>query len=80
VAGLVLRHSGALVGTGLLLGLLGAWSATRVLRSLLYEVEPVDPVVFVSLSVALLVVAFAASAAPAVRARRVDPLVALRSE
>jgi putative ABC transport system permease protein len=80
IAALVLPYSSALVGAGLGLGLLGAWSTTRVLRSLLYEVEPSDPVVFASLTIATVLVAFAASAVPALRATRVDPLIALRSE
>jgi len=80
VAALVLRHSAALVGSGLGLGFLGAWSATGVLRSLLYEVEPTDPVVFLSLAAATVLVAFAATAVPALRATRVDPLDALRHE
>jgi len=80
VAGLVLRHSAALVGLGLTIGLLGAFAATRVLRSLLYEVEPTDPVVFAVLSLATLLSAFVASALPAIRATRVDPIIALKSE
>ncbi len=80
IAALVLPHSATLVGVGLGLGLLGAWSTTRVLRALLYEVEPTDPVVFVSLTVATVLVAFAASALPALRATRVDPLIALKAE
>jgi putative ABC transport system permease protein len=80
VAALVLRHGGVLVGLGLALGLLGAWSTTRVLRSLLFEVQPTDPVVFVALALVTMAVAFVASAIPALRATRVDPLVALKSE
>jgi predicted permease len=80
VLAMILRHSAALVGSGLGLGVLGAWSATGVLRSLLYEVEPTDPAVFLSLAGATVLVALAASAVPALRATRVDPLVALRHE
>lgn len=80
IAVLVLPYSATLVGVGLAMGLLGGWSTTRVLRSLLSEVEPTDPVVFASLTIATVLVAFAASAVPALRATRVDPLIALRSE
>jgi putative ABC transport system permease protein len=80
VAALVLRHSGLLVGLGIGLGLIGALATTRVLRALLYEVQPTDPVVFASLTFVTVIVALAASAAPAVRATRVDPLTALKSE
>jgi putative ABC transport system permease protein len=80
VAALILHHSGTLVGLGIGLGLLGALATTRILRSLLYEVQPTDPLVFTLLTVATVAVAFAASAAPALRAARVDPLTALRSE
>jgi putative ABC transport system permease protein len=80
VATLILRHSAALVGPGLGLGLLGAWGTTRVLRSLLYEVEPTDPVVFAFLALVTVLGAFAASAAPALRALRVDPVVALKAD
>jgi predicted permease len=80
IARLVLPHSVTLVSLGLGLGVLGAWSSTRVLRSLLYEVQPTDPLVFISLALATLLVAFAASALPILRATRVDPLTALKSE
>jgi hypothetical protein len=80
IAALILRYGGVLVGLGVILGLLGALSATRVMRSLLFEIEPTDPVVFAFLTVCTIFVAFAASAAPALRATRVDPLVALKSE
>ena len=80
VAALVLRHSAAVVGLGVVVGLIGAWSATRVLRSLLYDVAPNEPAVFISLTVATLVVAFAATALPVRRATRVDPVIALKAE
>jgi putative ABC transport system permease protein len=80
VAALVLRYGTALVALGVIFGLLGAWSTTRVLRALLYEVEPTDPIVFASLTVVTMLVALAASAAPAVRAMRIDPLVALKTD
>ena len=65
---------------GLALGLLGALMLTRVLSSLLYGVGTRDPVTFVVVPGALLLVALAACWIPARRAMRVDPLIALRSE
>ncbi len=50
------------------------------MESLLYGVVPTDPGVFVSVPVVLAMVAFVASALPAVRARNADPLEALRAE
>ena len=73
VLGLGLR----LTGIGLLLGLLGAFLATRVLASLLYGVAPTDALTFTAVSVVLTVVALFASYLPARRATRVVPIVAL---
>jgi predicted permease len=80
VAGMVLRYGSAMVGIGLAIGLLSAFAATRVLRSLLYDVQPTDPTTFVSLTVLTGLVALAGTAAPAWRATRVDPLIALKSD
>jgi putative ABC transport system permease protein len=65
---------------GLVLGLAGAAVAGRWIATLLYGVEPLDPVTFAAASALLLLAALGASYAPARRAARVDPAVALRNE
>ncbi len=69
-----------LAALGLLMGAAAAFALTRTMTSLLFEVKPSDPAVFVLVSVVLGVVALAASAAPSLRATRIDPLLALRHE
>jgi ABC-type antimicrobial peptide transport system permease subunit len=78
VLGLVLKEALRLTALGVTLGLAGAFAATRVLRSLLFEVKPTDPATFICLSLLLALVALLASYLPARRATKVDPLVALR--
>jgi putative ABC transport system permease protein len=77
---LVLRHAGALAGTGILLGLAGAFTARRLIASQLFGVGPSDPVTLVGATVLLLIVALVASMVPTRRAARADPLAALRAE
>ncbi len=77
---LVLRQGLGLVGVGLALGLAGAFGATRLLRGFLYEVQPLDPLTFVSVVALLAIVAMFACWLPARRAARVDPMMALRTE
>jgi len=80
VRSLILTQGGALVAGGLVLGLIGAFAITRLLRALLYGVSPTDPGTFLGVAVLLAVVALIASYLPAARAARVDPAVSLRSE
>jgi putative ABC transport system permease protein len=80
VLGLVLRDGAVLTVAGLAIGLGAAAAFTRLLRSLLFGVTPVDPLTFAAVAVCLAVVAVAAALAPALRASHVDPLVVLRSE
>jgi len=72
--GLLLVFSGVLVGT------VTAFGATRYLQSLLFGIRPTDPITFVTVCVTLAVVALVACYIPARRAMRVDPMVALRHE
>ncbi len=80
VLGIVLKQGLALAGAGVVLGLVGAVAATRLLTSFLFEVKPADPLTYLSVAVLLAAVALAASYLPARRATRVDPLTALRQE
>lgn len=77
---MVLRQGVTLAGIGIGAGLIAAFLLTRLMQSLLYQVQPTDPITFVAVSVALIVVALIASALPAFRATRVSPLIALRAE
>ena len=78
---MVLRESGALVGWGVAIGLGIAVFATRPLAMfLLSELRPTDPVTWLGVIGALAGVAAAATLGPALRAIRIDPLTALRSE
>lgn len=76
----VMGHGLRLAGIGLLVGMVLSVAATRLLRTLLYATSPTDAATFITVATMLVVVAAAASALPAFRASRVDPLVALRDE
>jgi ABC-type antimicrobial peptide transport system permease subunit len=67
-----------LVGLGA--GMLAALALTRLLTSQLFGVSPADPATYVALAAIILTVAMAASLVPALRATRVDPMVALRAD
>jgi len=77
---LVVGQAMTIVAISLVVGLLGAFAATRLLSSLLYGVGASDPVTFVVIVLLVSVVAFLAAWLPARRATRVDPIIALRAE
>ena len=77
---LVLGRGLALAGVGLTVGLASAVAGTRLLTSLLFQVRPTDPEVYVAVAVLLGAVMLAASYIPASRAARIDPLTAIRQE
>jgi putative ABC transport system permease protein len=77
---MVVRQGMPPVAIGALIGLASAVALTTVMQSLLFGVDPVDPATYVAASATLAIVALAACAIPAMRATRVDPLVALRDE
>jgi putative ABC transport system permease protein len=77
---MVVRQGMAPAAAGVLLGIGGAAAATRLLETLLFETEPLDPVAFGGTAAVLLAAALAACLLPARRATRVDPSTALRAE
>jgi putative ABC transport system permease protein len=80
VVRLVVGQAMGLIVVGTVLGLGLALALTRVVRTLLYQVSPTDPLTFASVPALLVAVAGLASWLPARRATRVDPMVALRAE
>jgi putative ABC transport system permease protein len=77
---LIVGQAMTLVGISLVLGLAGAFAATRLLNSLLFGVGASDPGTFAGIVLLVSVVAFIAAWLPARRATRVDPIIALRAE
>jgi predicted permease len=77
---LVLGSGLRLVGLGLVLGLGIAVGAARLMTSLLYQVEPLDPLIYGSVAALLVLVATLACLLPSLRASRIDPIIALRAE
>jgi len=80
ILAMVLGEGARLAGIGVVLCLAAAALLTRFLQGMLFGVEPTDPVTYAVLAVSVLGVAILAALLPAVRAVRVDPMVALRSE
>jgi putative ABC transport system permease protein len=80
VVRLVLKQGLALAGLGLVFGLAAAAAATHLLKSMLFQVRPNDPVVYLAVAVVTGVVALVASYVPARRASKIDPLAAIRQE
>jgi predicted permease len=77
---MILRQGLVLALTGVLVGLAAAFALTRLMSSVLYGVSATDPLTFVISSVVLVGVALGACFAPARRATKVDPMIALRCE
>lgn len=80
VMGPVVREGMALGFAGVVIGLAGAFAATKVLSAFLFGVRATDPVTFAGVAALLLAVAFIASYIPSRRALRVDPITALRAD
>jgi predicted permease len=77
---LIMAQSVMLAAAGIAIGVVAALATTRVLESLLFEVQPGDPTVLLLVSMILLLVSLLASLVPARRAARTDPSDALRAE
>jgi len=77
---LVLTEATRLALWGTVIGIGAAVILTRFIASLLFGVQPIDPLTFISAPLVLFMIALAASLIPAVRATKVDPMVALRCE
>jgi predicted permease len=77
---MVLRQGMTLVGIGIILGLGAAIALTRLLRSMLYGVSPLDPLTLAAGALLISLIALLACYVPARRAAKVDPMVALRCE
>ena len=75
---LVMGNGLQLVAIGLAIGLVGAAGAARLIQTLLFNVEPFDPLVYVGVAVVFTFIASLACLVPSMRASRIDPLVALR--
>jgi putative ABC transport system permease protein len=80
ISRLVLKNAMRFILAGLILGVVGALAAMRLIASSLFGVAPSDPATFAAIATLLIIVAHAACWIPARRATRVDPMVALRHE
>jgi putative ABC transport system permease protein len=80
VLGLVVGSATPVIAIGTLVGLLGAAALSRTIASFLFGVQPLDPLTFVAVPLVLAITAAVAMASPALRASRVDPVEAFRSE
>jgi predicted permease len=80
ISGLILKQGLWKGGIGVALGLVGAALLSTSMETLLFNVQPTDPVVYAAVSLVLIAVALIASYLPARRASRIDPLTALRDE
>jgi len=77
---LILGQGLTLAGLGLAFGLAAAAASARLLTSMLFRVQPNDPLVYLAVTVLLGMVALVASYVPAMRASKIDPLTAIRQE
>src|SRR5690349_15933587 len=77
---LIIGEGMKLVLIGCAIGLIGSLALSRLLQALLFGVSPADPFTFITSGILMSVVALTACSLPALRASRVDPMVALRHE
>jgi ABC-type antimicrobial peptide transport system permease subunit len=77
---MILRRTALLAAAGVAIGIAGALAATRVLETALFEIKPGDPGTLAAVGALIMATALVAGLVPALRATRVDPLLAIRHE
>jgi hypothetical protein len=75
---MVVAQGAQVIGIGIVIGLAGAWAASKQLGALLFEVQPSDAMTFATMSLSMVLVGLIASYIPARRASNVDPIQSLR--
>jgi putative ABC transport system permease protein len=80
ILGLVVAHGTTMAAIGIAIGVAAGLGVTNLISKLLFGVKAKDPLTFAATAVLILIVALVASAIPALRAMRMDPVVALRYE
>ena len=76
---MILKEGSVLLAIGLVLGVVGAFVAARVIRGLLFDVAPHDPITFIGVSLMMAAIGIVACWIPARRAARIDPVITMRS-
>ena len=80
VIGLVMRSGLQLVAIGLVVGFTAAAGTGRLINTLLYNVQPLDPIIYAGVAILFTAIAALACFIPSLRAARFDPLLALRAD
>jgi putative ABC transport system permease protein len=76
---MILKEGGVLLATGLVLGVVGAFFAARVIQGLLFGVAPHDPITLIGVAIVMGAIGIVACWIPARRAARIDPAITMRS-
>ena len=77
---MILKEGGVLLAIGVVLGLIAASYVTRGIQALLFGVAPRDPLTFAGVTLMMTAIGLVACWMPALRAARIDPAIAMRSE
>jgi ABC-type antimicrobial peptide transport system permease subunit len=77
---MVFKDGAQMTMAGIIVGLVGAFALTRLMRTMLYGVRPTDPLTFTAVAALLAAIAMLACYVPARRAMKVDPMEALRHQ
>ena len=80
VLGMILRESLTLVGFGVAVGCVAAWTASRLVASMLFGLSATDPATYGTVALLLITVALIAAMLPARRAAKTNPMIALRAQ